>query len=172
MLTKNDKKEAEALLKLANAGVEPMAYWIKRIERNGVTEGLVRDLNTRIRDIPTLGSFYFDIGSRSMRHQVEIMPTGENVSPEALTAFTVADLLSNGILDHLNRCELPARMKILARKYPDLKEKVRAGRYECGNYFLSNKKGRWCSNGCGTKFRKAEGREKRNRDQILGSQQL
>lgn len=167
MLTKTDKKEAEALLKLANAGVEPMASWVRRIERYGVTEGLVRDLNKQIQGIPFIGSFYLEIGSRRIRPQVEIVPTVENVSPEAMTAFTVASLLSEGILDHLNRCELPARMEQLAKKYPDLREKVRAGRYECGNYFLSNRKGRWCSNNCGTRFRKAEGIEKQKRRQML-----
>ena len=95
------------------------------------------------------------------------MPTGENVSPEALSAYTVANLLSEGILDYLKRCELPARMEELARKYPDLREKVRTLQCECGNYFLANKKGRWCSNNCGARFRKAEGREKDKRRQIL-----
>jgi hypothetical protein len=97
---------------------------------------------------------------------MEVEPS-DKVPPETMTAFIVADLLSKGILTNLKKCALPLKIQALAKKYPNLKQEIRAGRYDCENYFLANKKGRWCSNRCGTKFRKAESKEKKRAGQMI-----
>ena len=165
MASRKQRDRADWLLTFANAGIEPMRTWVSTIHSDGVTDSLAKDLNAKLRKGPMPAVFHFDRRARTLRPMHS--PLSEDVPDEVKAAYLLSEMICDGVLDQLKQCELPSRFQQLARKFPSLKPQIRSGRYDCSNYFLGNSKARWCSNRCGTKFRKAEAKEEAKRRQII-----
>ena len=155
----------EELLRVANRGDEPARYWLERIAKHGVTKGLANKLTEELTGFPMIAHPAFNADTRSLEPNFEYPDLPEDVNIR--TAFAVAVLLWEGKLDGLKRCALPAKIEELAKKYPSLRKRIRAGKFDCKNYVVKNSKGKWCSEKCGSHFRTTEKRESKKRSQML-----
>ena len=104
--------------------------WIKRIERYGITESLLKELEDTLKDVEIRGRIIFDRKDLGMK--IANSPVGDiTMSDKMFAAFEISLYITEGMLGGLGRCELP----------------------ECRRYFIRNAKAKWCSDNCGSKHR-------------------
>ena len=127
----------EMLLGAANEGDEQVQAWLHRIERYGVTKGLVRDLNKELESIRMTACFAFNEDSENIEPRFWFSDFPEKSGIRI--AFAVATLLSEGALDGLMQCESQ----------------------ECRKFAVRSTRAKWCSDTCGGRHR---GRQKRWKD--------
>jgi len=127
----------EILLEAANQGDEEAQRWLKRIERHGITKGLVRDLNQKLLGWPMEACFALDEDAAKLDASFLIGSLPEDKSVH--TAFSVAMLISKGALNGLMQCAST----------------------ECRNFAVRSTRAKWCSDKCGGRDR---GRNKRKND--------
>ena len=130
------------LLAYANLGWEIELRWIQRIERYGVSNRLVADLNEVLRDFRGNAWLAIDPASHCLQWKAAA-PEGLEPDREMLIPFEIAQLLTEGGFDGLKRCAVK----------------------DCRNYFVGNARAKWCSESCGSKHRV---RMKRKRDKERG----
>lgn len=134
---------ARTFLAEANAGSEPEQTWVKRIERYGVTDRLLADLNSDLWYFRGAAELRLDPDTRELTWAISI-PPDLSVDRDMLVALEVGHFLASGIFDKLKRCKLA----------------------ECRKYFIGKTdRADWCSNTCGSKYRV---RKKRKLDKARG----
>ena len=115
----------------ANAGDADWLKWIQRIERYGITNSLISDINRILLDVQVNAYPMLKPGIGRMGFRYSFSKAGSQPSYEAMIAFQIACLIGDGTLDKLKRCQFS----------------------ECHKYFLGNAKAKYCSDRCGSNVR-------------------
>jgi predicted RNA-binding Zn ribbon-like protein len=145
-MDKQDRASLDSALQAANTGQQPFRRWITRIERYGITDSLVSDLNEVLQNIevrtwPALinraGKFH--VGLADM-YSGMTLPRPD--AQEEVAALQIARLISANAFRYLRRCKAD----------------------DCGNYFARGWKAEWCSDNCGSRVRNAEMRKRRKKE--------
>ena len=140
-----ERRVAEALVKFANGGSEIAMGWVKRLERYGVTDTLVSEVDRIVRNVKFRS--YLKLNHESGRFETQFeTPLAQSMSDDkALFAMMVARLVNSEWADNIKRCELQ----------------------ECGTYFVGNAKARYCHDNCGAIVRARKMREKQKYRQAM-----
>lgn len=123
---------------------QKLREWMNRYLAEGITDGLLNDLNAAIHNI-RYSKYIFPldlIPSESGFPQNGYVARYDKIpEPDAYAADDFSKLLTSGELKRLKKCQMEG----------------------CENLFLGPPQARWCSKACGSKFRV---REKRRRDSL------
>ena len=129
---------AKELITAANNGNQDALYWIRRIERYGITESLMVDIARILKNIPIRAQLVLNRKDLTFRYEHTIDEPLSGI--ERIYALVILDMIRDGALDGLKRCELN----------------------ECRKYFIGNAKARYCHDNCGAKVR-ARAMRRRNK---------
>lgn len=106
-------------------------YWISRIQRHGVTDQLAIDLNRDMSALTLTAAPMLNINSRKLTHGFAW--DTQRFDLDGFVAFSIASLISEGLLKKLKRCQY--------RK--------------CQKFFLGREGAKTCPGSCGTLLRRA-----------------
>lgn len=148
-LTCNARELALVLVTWANDGEEHATLWAERLTKHGI-EPWLEQIDSYVRDVELVHTYslnretkQFEISYRPWR---EISPTVDFLQyPDAPTAFAwIVMKINNAGLDGVvKRCEAK----------------------DCENFHV--RKGRWCSDACGSRMRVSKKRERDRKRQML-----
>ena len=111
--------------------------WLELIAEKGITNDVVKRLNSRIGHVRFLHVLEPSVDGRPTWRRIA---KGDEIDhPEIAVAYGVANLVSVGALELLKRCQLKA----------------------CWRFFIGRPHAKWCSKSCGSKHRVTQ---KRKRD--------
>lgn len=123
---------AHLLVSNANDGSQPELYWIRKLERSGPSARLVRELNAKLRAMPTTIHTFPELDPRTLKLSAKYDSTRKGESEWDWTcAYLVAFAIEAGTFKNLKRCALK----------------------ECSKYFIGDPRAKWCSANCGSKYR-------------------
>jgi len=132
---------ARTLVNTANAGNDNSLKWIRRLERYGITDAFLRDLESEVRLAQFVAYLSLDKENGVFKWTHE-WPIDETLSrPSDYYAVLVAWAASSGAFRNLKKC----------------------GADDCSKYHV--RRGKWCSDNCGSKYRV---RKKRKLDKARG----
>ena len=109
--------------------------WLKRFDRYGASDGLIRDLNKKLNDVRYKHIIKKDDSGNAVWWQA--VDFGAMDDPRSGAVYTFSHMLCSGTLDGLKRCK------------------------DCEDFFLGRPNAKWCSDTCGSRHRV---RAKRKRD--------
>ena len=142
---KDAHRIANELTIAANRGDELSTYWIDRLIREGVSDVLLRDASKRVGDVHVRSNLELDIDNRRFDWVSGPQRFDETPGADRVCALMVVHLISSGLVEKLKLCEFD----------------------ECGNFFLGNKKARYCNDKCGSIVRARQWRMRRREGQMM-----
>ena len=116
---------------LANEGEETVLKWVKRVEKEGVTPALVIEINRALEKINFIACPALLPGMEKLGFRYANPAGVDGWDDETTMTYWVANLIADGTLNRLKRCEFK----------------------ECRKYFLGNAKAKYCSDRCGSNVR-------------------
>ncbi len=122
---------ADELAAAANDGDELALRWISRLERYGVTDSLLNDLQAIAADIQIVTRPDLDKESRRFYWRRDFPGDGSIPNLEAAYALMVITVINKGLVDRLKRCRLK----------------------KCRKYYFGDPRATWCSDSCGSLYR-------------------
>ena len=139
----SEKRASVSLINGANSGAEEGVYWVKRLARYGVTEGLINEIDDLLKNIEVPTSFSWSKRSGKFEMMLPIPNKSSFPTWNHVFALMVSRFVNSGLIDRLHTCQLDG----------------------CNNYLLGGPRAKWCSDNCGSKHRV---RNKRKRDKNRG----
>lgn len=163
-------------------------WWVERLIQHGVTDTVLENVNRLVRNHSFIARIQLNEQSRRFdwvyewdtgpvqNHAVRTIDermtyTGKLIrqplnddqpnSHESFYALLVAWTISYDRVNWIRRCGIGDEMKALARRYPNLKKKVKSGAYDCNRYVFGAENKKWCQKSCGSKYRVTKERLKR-----------
>ncbi len=129
----------------ANRGDDLSTYWISRLIEENVSHALLRDIFDRVSDVYVTSKLELDIDKKEFSWVYG--PENFDVYPNAekFCALMLVHLINAGIVEKVKQCE----------------------RDECGNFFVGNKKARYCDDKCGSIIRARKMRKQNKARQAL-----
>ena len=138
--------DVDKFVAAANDGDKQALYWIRRLERYGVTASLLQDIVKIINRAQMIMSIVVVEDGENLRLDYRHdFPEHHVPAPEIFYAINFMSYLGAGALDGLKRCSLK----------------------ECRKYFVGNAKAVWCSDKCGSKYRARRMRKRNKERQML-----
>lgn len=135
---------ADDLVREANQGHEPALYWVKRLVRNRVTDGLKKDVKALVERVHAQSCFSLDIKTGACGWKYLAPEDNSFPDIEIVYALMVARLIGADFVKNVRQCEA-------------MTAEDRAKR--CPNYFVSLGRGRWCKPSCGSRQRMRDRRD-------------
>lgn len=140
---------ADLLARTANVGNEQSLYWVRRLERWGVTDSLLADVERKVRGARIPAYLALDPKSKTFKWNFEWPDFASDAGPlpdrESMYALFVAWAISAGTAHKVKRCVLK----------------------ECHKYFVGGPRAKWCSENCGSKHRVRKKRKLDKQRQML-----
>ena len=141
-----------ALVNAANEGDEIALRWISRLTTKGVTASLLKDVQRMVRRLDAEAVLMLDKESKSFEWKLQV-DDGVFANREILLAYAVAWIITADRVSSLTKCALPDEIRKLARSYPFLRDRIKAGAFDCDNYVFSYGKKIYCSGRCSSRYR-------------------